>query len=86
MKKKGGRPVGSKSVTAEEFVRAWQKAESPAAVSRMTGISLQGVASRAMALRKRGVPLKKMTRGRNVTYTTQYISNLKKLAKSLEPK
>ena len=52
------------SVRAAEFVKVWQGAERSSAVSKALGLSPSVASSRASLYRKRGIPLKKMPRGR----------------------
>ena len=47
--------------TDEEFVRIWQGASSPAEVAEACQIEKQSAQSRAMMLRRLGVPLKKFS-------------------------
>lgn len=48
-----------KRVSPNEFVKLWQKANSPAELAEKLGVSAIRVSSRASAYRKEGVPLKK---------------------------
>lgn len=72
-----------KSVTPEEFVRAWQGSSSMAEVAEKTGLRVESVRARGHRFRKRGVPLKKLAaQGRPATDWEA----LKKLAQELAPK
>ena len=51
--------------TPEEFVKAWQGAESATAAAKAMGMSPRSATGRAVWLRKKGVPLKKMGRGQD---------------------
>lgn len=51
-----------KWVSAEEFVRAWQRAESQDALAQTLGTTVFYVRTRGCLLRKRGVPLKTFPR------------------------
>jgi hypothetical protein len=68
-------------ISAEEFVRVWQTAESIAAVSESAGVSAKSCYARAWHFRKLGVPLKKF---RPVIRNSIDITKLKALAESLQ--
>lgn len=67
-------------ITAEEFVRCWQNAETLEDVCQITGLSKGTASAKAATFRKRGVNLKRF-RGGNVS--TQKWAALSKLAKEL---
>lgn len=70
--------------TPEEIIRAWQTSESvPEACAKLHGMNPSTLSSRVRALRKRGVPLKTMKRGKVPAYTPEKIEELKRLAESL---
>jgi len=72
-----------RSVTPEDFVRAWQSSKSLAEVAEKTGMRTESVRARGFRFRKKGVPLKSLsTAGRPATDWEA----LKKLAKELAPK
>ena len=56
--------MSTSKVTPEDFVRAWQAADSVQAVIDATSLSYLAVTKRASDYRKKGVNLKKMTHGR----------------------
>lgn len=57
-------PSNNPPVTAEEFVTAWNQADSPAEVAETTGLAPSSVAARAASYRKKGIELKTMNKGR----------------------
>ena len=65
---------------AEEFVKVWQGAESATAVGKALGTDPRSATSRAVWLRKKGVPLKKMAHRYNGRRSLD-IKTLTKLAK-----
>jgi len=72
---------------AEEFVRIWQTAKSPADAAKKAGLKTDRVAStRATQLRAKGVPLKKFPRGAGKGVPHNDWSALAKLARSLNGK
>ena len=52
-------------LSPEDFVRAWQQAESPLEVALATGLTVQQACARATAYRRRGVPLQRFSRSPN---------------------
>jgi hypothetical protein len=50
------------SVSAEDFVRTWESADSIAEVGEKTGMARGAINSRAAHYRKSGIPLKRMAR------------------------
>jgi len=71
-----------KSVSPEEFVRAWQASNDMAEVSAKTGLKIESVRARGHRFRKKGVPLKRFAaQGRPATDWEA----LKKLAEKLAP-
>ena len=60
------------------FVKAWQQADDKQTVCEITGLSIKQASILAANMRKRGVPLKKFTRGNRYDY-----KDLAALAKSL---
>jgi hypothetical protein len=52
-----------KHIETDAFVRAWQRAKSPADVARLCKQSSATVSARASFLRKRGINLKRFGRG-----------------------
>jgi len=48
-------------VSAEKFVTVWQRSDSAKVVGKALGLSPGSASCKACALRKRGVPLKKMS-------------------------
>lgn len=74
----------TKMITAEEFVRAWQKAENFAAFCAATGAWPSSARTRAALLRAKGIPLKKFPRGRPPT--TLDVDALRALALRLAPR
>jgi hypothetical protein len=72
-----------RSVSPEEFVRAWQTSKDMAEVAGKTGLRLESVRARGHRFRKKGVPLKKLgAQGRPATDWAA----LKRLAEELAPK
>jgi len=71
-----------KSVSPEEFVRAWQSSRDMAEVAKKTGLRLESVRARGHRFRKKGVPLKKLAQGRPATDWEA----LARLAQELAPK
>lgn len=51
-------------VTAEQFVKVWQKAKSAIAAAKAMGMDYGNARVRAAQMRKRGIPLKMFGRGR----------------------
>jgi len=72
-----------RSVTPEEFVRAWQASKSLAEVAEKTGMRVESVRARGFRFRKKGVPLHSF--GATGRPATDWEA-LKKLAKELAPK
>lgn len=71
-----------RSVSPEEFVRAWQTSDSLAQVAERTGLKLETARARGRRFRKRGIPLKRFGgQGRPATDWEA----LKKLAEELGP-
>lgn len=72
-----------KSVTPEEFVRAWQASGSLAEVAEKTGLRPESVKARGYRFRKKGVPLREFAAaGRPATDWEA----LRQLAVKLAPK
>jgi len=71
------------SVSAEEFVRAWQTSSELPEVARKTGLRPESVRARAQRFRKKGVPLKKLG-ARGGRPATDWAA-LKRLAEELQP-
>lgn len=70
-------------VTAEDFVRIWQTADSIHDVVKKTNQTIESVRGRAAKFRKKGVPLKSLAMG-NQGRPNDYAA-LAELAKSLVP-
>jgi len=73
--------IAKPSISAEDFVRAWQKSASVKAVCDTLGISETAANSRARNYRKAGVQLKKMEGGQKGRKLD--VSGLNTLAASL---
>jgi hypothetical protein len=73
-------------ISPEDFVRAWQTAESMEAFTEATGIESRAGTSRAVIYRKKGIPLKKFPRGGNTGRPSLDVKALAELAVSLAPK
>lgn len=73
-----------KRISADEFIRIWQIADSIPDVMKKTGLPKATVNARAYNYRKKGVPLKKMTGRRGAAgYNWK---DLAELARRLAPK
>ncbi len=70
------------SVSAEDFVRAWQQSESVQQVMQITGMSESAVYVRSTKYRKLGIALKKYKAGSGSKLDVQA---LRKLADELAP-
>lgn len=77
---------GKSNVTAEEFIRVWQNAASPAAVAKATKSSKAAAIQRAVSYRKKGVPLKRFPRGPGVGRAPLDWRGLARIAKSATPR
>lgn len=66
-----------KKVSAEEFVRAWQRASNGAEAARAVGLSREAASTRAAHYRRKGIPLKRFLRGNR----TLDVNSLIKVAK-----
>lgn len=67
----------------EEFVKAWQAAESPAAAAKVLGVSPANASIQASYLRRQGVPLQKFhAPGRARADWSALAALAKKLAKA----
>ena len=71
----------AQKVTPEDFVTKWQKSENVEDFLNATGLTEGGAQSRASNYRKRGIPLKKLTKANRKTSTDW--EALKKLARDL---
>lgn len=76
------KPV-TKRVTAEQFVREWQRADNFPAFCEATGAWPSSARTRATQFRKMGVPLKKFPVGRKSKVD---VKALVALARSLAPR
>jgi hypothetical protein len=64
-----------------KFVEIWQKSNTPEEVAKALGLSDKGYATRkAIAMRKHGVPLRKMSRGRGKSDYSELIKLAQKFA------
>jgi hypothetical protein len=57
------KPKTKKPLSAEEFIRLWQRAQSPAELARTTGYRQSTLIVRASRFRKLGVPLRRFPSG-----------------------
>jgi hypothetical protein len=76
------RSKNSVRITAEQFVKAWQRATSVADFCKATGMRETVARQRASVYRRRGIPLRRMGNAP----TPLDVSRLATLAKKYEPK
>lgn len=62
----GNHNRNAKRLTAEEFVRIWQAADSVDQVAEQTGLYHAACATRARSYRERGVPLRELPKRRTL--------------------
>ncbi len=74
--------IGRKSLTAEDFVRLWQRAQTLDEVSERSGLSKGACSCRANNYREHGVPLKRF----HAAVVRPDYHALAKLAQELAPK
>jgi len=81
----GGSHLKQKRMSAEEFVRRWQSADSLQEVLAAHGGTRSNVSMRATIMRRKGVPLKRFSKGSGVGEEIDWPA-LRKLAESLGKK